>query len=725
MRGIGRYAWDVVHALGELEVNALLLTDPSRPEPADTARADNVISLTAAQGMAFDLLIQPSPLTHSVAPLVPALNRSHRRATIVHDFIPLDFPDVYLGTEEVRAAYAARLRALKVYDHYICNSLSTQSRLQDLLATDIDSRVAWPDYLQMTTASDGHQPDRTSILVVAGDDLRKNTMLGANAAIQVAKNLDLRVEVLGVPWESLQLHGSLETTQLECHFRVDDDHVKRLFRRALVTVVPSSAEGLSLPVLEALKSGSPVCASDIDVHRELLGEGPHLFSVADGVPGLARSLTYVAENFERVLRNQRDSLDSHGHHTVHDAVKSLVLKASTDRVATEGSRRRRSRTRISVISPLPPARSGVADLSHEMLSSLRRRCDVLAIDTADRTRHPRSRLHDFLGSVDRTDAQLAVLGNSHFHLDELLAAEATGCPVLCHDVRMTELNTALYGEAGAAEIASLNAQGTVFEASDVRTWVERPNEALNSGFGRISRFASTMLFHSRSAADRIRRETGHKDVRHLPFPVYRVPTADEWQSGEGVALRRARGISDLARLVVVFGEVDIRTKAADTCLQALGYLQAWGIPASLVFVGPVSPQVKADLEQLLNECHIHGVLFTGSVEESEYRNWLRAADASIVLRNGEDLSLSGAALDVMAYGVPTVMTESIADDCGQPGLAVAVPSWFTGLIVAEALEEHLSLSESEHEMRELAEDFVTLRSMDAYSKLLLEHLVDS
>jgi glycosyltransferase involved in cell wall biosynthesis len=52
----------------------------------------------------------------------------------------------------------------------------------------------------------------------------------------------------------------------------DDGELAWLYRHCRAVVVPSLAEGFSLPLIEALACDAPVLASSIPVHREVAGD---------------------------------------------------------------------------------------------------------------------------------------------------------------------------------------------------------------------------------------------------------------------------------------------------------------------------------------------------------------------------------------------------------------------------------------------------------------------
>jgi glycosyltransferase involved in cell wall biosynthesis len=75
---------------------------------------------------------------------------------------------------------------------------------------------------------------------------------------------------------------------------VEDRELPALYRGARAFAWPSLAEGFGLPPLEAMLHDTPVLASDIAVHREVLGDGAAYFAADDAgalVAGLERVCT--------------------------------------------------------------------------------------------------------------------------------------------------------------------------------------------------------------------------------------------------------------------------------------------------------------------------------------------------------------------------------------------------------------------------------------------------
>jgi glycosyltransferase involved in cell wall biosynthesis len=84
-------------------------------------------------------------------------------------------------------------------------------------------------------------------------------------------NLPLLVCAGGGPWrpkeqQHIVAHG-LQHAVLQ--LSASDSVLAWLYRHAEAVLVPSLAEGFSLPLIEALACDTPVVASDLEVHREV------------------------------------------------------------------------------------------------------------------------------------------------------------------------------------------------------------------------------------------------------------------------------------------------------------------------------------------------------------------------------------------------------------------------------------------------------------------------
>jgi len=98
--------------------------------------------------------------------------------------------------------------------------------------------------------------------------------------------------------ERVRVLGSLPCSEFE-----------RLYRAADLFAFPSAVEGFGLAALEALASGLPVAASDLDVFRTFLEDGRSALLVPVGDSGaLASALARLARDSAARERLRREGL---------------------------------------------------------------------------------------------------------------------------------------------------------------------------------------------------------------------------------------------------------------------------------------------------------------------------------------------------------------------------------------------------------------------------------
>jgi glycosyltransferase involved in cell wall biosynthesis len=92
------------------------------------------------------------------------------------------------------------------------------------------------------------------------------------------------LDTAGIPADAVRTPGYLPEPDLA-----------RVVAGAAAVVLPSWYEGFGLPALEALACGTPVVASDLPAHREVLGDQARLFPPGDG-DALAAALAGVLDD---------------------------------------------------------------------------------------------------------------------------------------------------------------------------------------------------------------------------------------------------------------------------------------------------------------------------------------------------------------------------------------------------------------------------------------------
>jgi glycosyltransferase involved in cell wall biosynthesis len=150
-----------------------------------------------------------------------------------------------------------------------------------------------------------------------------------------ARYPDLTLVQVGGPWTGAQQEQIDRLGIGEALLQVrglDRKALAALYRRALLVLQPSEAEGFGLPVVEALSCGSIVVASDIPVLREVGGEAALYCPVADigawvdTVCRLVEHPTAAPDRTRRLAQAQRYSWSAHAR-TIASAYEQLVQRA--------------------------------------------------------------------------------------------------------------------------------------------------------------------------------------------------------------------------------------------------------------------------------------------------------------------------------------------------------------------------------------------------------------
>jgi len=755
-RGIGRFAAAALAAarqsVGDERIT-LIVDSGLLPLPAELAgECVQITRISAAREKEFSALICPSPMTHTPDPLLPLLCSDAYSLAIVFDFIPLDFPAVYLRGVAERAEYAASLDALVQFTDFACISHTVRGQLEVFLrargVSNPSAVVAWPREVSADIRpANAHGSKSGAIVITSGDDPRKNTFGGlAGVAAATVRQPHRDVIVLGMAGHDDRVHhwsiaAAMRPGEARTLARISDAELADQLASASVVVVPSFAEGLSLPVIEALGQGTPVVASDTPAHRELIGSGAFL---AD-----PRSPRSIARAIKRtigkasVARRQATHLARHQHADLEDVVGDRLKghASQDDSPQDELKVPSRARTggplRIAFATPWAPQKSGVADYSAATGRALAQLCELTVFTTSDaeldlggkdKAIHAHRPIEELLTDPQGFDfdAVIAVVGNSHFHLPFIELTKHVDCIVIAHDTRMIEYYLSLRGIGGVQELVqrTLDPDAPNGISPSLDDQIADMRLLQNAGLWEIARRARTFITHSPTTATRIERQTGVAPVV-LPFVNYRPAASDDAQFGavDQAARERARENLELpadAFHLATFGFVEVRTKQVDTVLEAAGWLTSWGHSVHLTVVGSAPEQVETELSARAEALGLAGFSVTGFQSEERYRDWLLAVDLGVQLRVSPFLGVSGPLADMAAVGTPAVASAGLCRDVDTPSFIEPLPDVVSPVTLAEAIERHITQPIAWSERDAARRDYLASHSPDLYAATLME-----
>jgi glycosyltransferase involved in cell wall biosynthesis len=145
---------------------------------------------------------------------------------------------------------------------------------------------------------------RPTFVILGTIEARKNHLLLLRVWLRLIRRLGTdapRLLIIGQRgWECQQVFDLLDQNQLlkQAVLEIntcDDAELADHLRKACALLFPSLAEGYGLPLVEALKLGVPVIASDLPVFRELAGDIPEYLDARDESAWERTILSYAAD----------------------------------------------------------------------------------------------------------------------------------------------------------------------------------------------------------------------------------------------------------------------------------------------------------------------------------------------------------------------------------------------------------------------------------------------
>jgi len=231
-----------------------------------------------------------------------------RPVYLVHDLIPITHPEYCRAGEA--AKHIDRMKTvLGTASGVIANSESTLVELGKFARAQHQSL---PRSIAAFLGSDGlpeiatlyPKPARPTFVILGTIEARKNHVMLFHVWARIVERLGTeapRLLVIGQRgWECEQALALLERSKILEGSVVEiedcsDEMLASYLESARALLFPSLVEGYGLPLVEALRSGTPVIASDLPVFREIAGNIPEYLDPLDG-PSWDRTIMDYSAN---------------------------------------------------------------------------------------------------------------------------------------------------------------------------------------------------------------------------------------------------------------------------------------------------------------------------------------------------------------------------------------------------------------------------------------------
>jgi len=752
-RGVGQHSASLLRALRHFSWSAkrpriIAVIDPGMEPitPLHGLLFDDIANLSRPEldsGVCW--FVSLSPMTHDPVKVSGfLLSTEIFKICLFYDLIQLEFPERYLAVPALRADFIVNLAWLRRYDIFASISEFSGNALVKRMAIDpakifVSNVAVRPELLPRLDDEAVPFSARKQIIVSGGGDPRKNPecALIAHAKSSILKNLGVTIAVFGSYPESMRdefrtlyRDAGGNAQDLVFYSHLSDEDLRQAYRHSLVTIVPSRAEGFSIPIVESNAAQTPVLASDVGAHPELARDPNWRFG-PDEIERLQGQMERLAEN-EAIWVGLRDAQASlwtnYTIETVGQRFMDGVLGEGPPLTITPAAPAvlRGARPVLGVLSPLPPAHSGVADYTVATLRPLAAVADLHMFTATANAKwedgwaalQPVSAARV---SATDFDAVISVIGNSFHHSEILDYLLERGGACIAHDARQIDFYFHERGVAKALELASREMKRPVPQ-NELTHWLLNQRELPTLFLSELVQASQPLLVHSATTAVEIERLYGVAP-RLLPFAQYRSPVYERLGKTHRDKTRKAMCIEPGRILIVTFGIVS-PDKAPSELIWALHMLRKWGVDAEMVFCGLANPSMLRDLNPIIDQLGLGQFVrtFDTPIDDATYDNWLVAADIGVQLRTYFMGGLSGALSDCIAAALPTIANVHLAEAMQSPGFVKRIPDGLSSLLIAEAALEIVGSKDFGSRSLEEAKAFAKSHSPASYCQALMNHM---
>ncbi|MEH1781096.1 MAG: glycosyltransferase [Nostoc sp.] len=711
-RGIGRYTQSVIEALFSQQntLSYQLYTNSNLPAPElddnyfqynsvdypyiGSCDINELLLKTVLMAADIDVIFIPSPM-EGLECTIPNYSDFPKKVFVIcYDLIPLIFSDRYLNELNMRSLYMKRLKNIQNADFIFAISEATRQDVIKYLDISpervlnvsggvsafftpihVHEHQAW-----LETFAKKFGIYKKFILYTGGEDWRKNIEGLVTAFSTLPKNLQECYQLVVAC--KVSEHFSKEITSLASKLGINksiiltnyvtDEELRALYSTCSLFVFPSFYEGFGLPLLEAISCGAPAIASNSSSLPEILGSDELLFdpySPSD----MARIMQKVLSDENLRKKISEDALQQSAKFSWQSVAQNMLDVFQDHQLLKQVSISVNQKPQIAFFSPFPPAKSGIADYSGDLLPSLGQHINLdlyhddsylpdISISNnffshskfEERFRHQgyegiiyqigNSSYHSYMYSQLMRYSGISVLHD--YYLGGLINYMEARCPEL--GIKFSKELEHNYGKDRAVEILQLLKRGEL----NIHEKLSQADIYINR---RIFTRSLGVILHSKWAYNcAIKEFTNDNDcIVHIPQSVPKFTFGKKSVKDE----RQKLDIPNDRIIISTFGFIS-STKRPVEILYAFKKYLVTQPNAYLVFVGGTDYLGTINIEDEIRKLSLQGqVKVTGYVNMTDFYRYIEVSDICLNLRfpfNGES---SASLLRILSVGKPTIVTD--------------------------------------------------------------------
>lgn len=317
---------------------------------------------------------------------------------------------------------------------------------------------------------------------------------------------------------------------------------------------------------------------------------------------------------------------------------------------------------LAFLTPLPPARSGIASYSLMLAPHLAKRHEIsLVVDqdeVADSAGLPFLFWHEFEARRGEFDLVFAHIGNNPHHERFYRYAMENPCIVVLHDLVLHHLIVEMTLARGDVDGYVRALESNHGEAG--AAWARGRASGLHSEIGNFLFPASLelanrsrhVIVHNHYAASTLREGGVTTPITVVPHPIPPVTTSPATRT----AIRQRHAIGPDERVLAMFGFVTA-AKRPEIVFRAFGEAARRDRRLRLLVVGEPAPNI--DVDRLAADAGVERsrVTAVGYVSDEEFASYLSAVDKVVNLRYPSAGETSGALMHVIAAGVDAAVSD--------------------------------------------------------------------